>query len=374
MQASQKKKPNTEEKELIKAHLKLDPNWCPNCEEHTAPKDAPYFGQNKGEILAPHHIPFPDVFLLGAQKCGTTSLNQLLATHPQICRYGIKEKHFFTENEYLKEKYMRSFVNEFRGCEGVVTMDATPSYIYYDDIPEKLRNFYTAKSLSSKKFILILRDPVSRHYSEYQRLIRGCFRVLDAKDWLEKNTKAGTKEEKLENAKSKCQVIMQSGYNFRHLNKNESLSFWQWTKSENGKGQIARGNYLHQIKNWLQVIRRDQLFIVNFELLVAQTTDVVNRLSDFLGIDKRGFIPGEGEKRKFYNKVNNTILLPPPASNNHYVDHFSARFDCKTQAYLDRMYAIENKDLIPFINSGSGTKPNTEPPFPPFTSSKSKCV
>jgi hypothetical protein len=29
--------------------------------------------------------PFPDYFIIGAQKCGTTSLTRLLVEHPQVC-------------------------------------------------------------------------------------------------------------------------------------------------------------------------------------------------------------------------------------------------------------------------------------------------
>lgn len=35
---------------------------------------------------------YPDLFIIGAQKCGTTSLNNLLFEHRQICSKGVKEK------------------------------------------------------------------------------------------------------------------------------------------------------------------------------------------------------------------------------------------------------------------------------------------
>ena len=33
-------------------------------------------------------VPYPDIFIIGQQKCGTTSLNKLLFEHPQICSEG----------------------------------------------------------------------------------------------------------------------------------------------------------------------------------------------------------------------------------------------------------------------------------------------
>lgn len=33
----------------------------------------------------------PDFFVIGAMKCGTTSLNKLFFEHPSICSEGVKE-------------------------------------------------------------------------------------------------------------------------------------------------------------------------------------------------------------------------------------------------------------------------------------------
>ena len=59
-------------------------------------------------------------------------------------------------------------------------MDATPSYVWLDYVPELVQRSYTKKELAKKKFLLLLREPVQRQYSEYQRVLRLCLRAYDA--------------------------------------------------------------------------------------------------------------------------------------------------------------------------------------------------
>ena len=40
----------------------------------------------------------PEVYLIGAQKAGTTTLAYLLSQHPDICVAKNKEPHYFTGN------------------------------------------------------------------------------------------------------------------------------------------------------------------------------------------------------------------------------------------------------------------------------------
>ena len=39
---------------------------------------------------------FPDFFLIGAPRCGTTSLSRYLADNPQVCFSRPKEPHYFS--------------------------------------------------------------------------------------------------------------------------------------------------------------------------------------------------------------------------------------------------------------------------------------
>jgi len=49
----------------------------------------------------PVEIPFPDFFLVGAPRCGTTALTNWLKRHPNVCFSKPKEPHYFTTIEPL---------------------------------------------------------------------------------------------------------------------------------------------------------------------------------------------------------------------------------------------------------------------------------
>ena len=217
--------------------------------------------------------------------------------------------------------------------------------------------------MSKKKFIILLRDPVSRHYSEYQRNLRICFRVIDGDKELDKDSGARTSEEKIERANLRCKIVLKP--NSKALKRENALSFAEWTASEFGESEIRRGRYLSDIERWLTIIDRKHLFIMNFQSVITNTTDVITRLSSFLEIDAK----------VFYNNPKNpkNIILPAPPPSNSYVEWAPGYMDCPTFDKLTRLYERENAGLIKFINNAPN-KPKDEPFFPPFISIRSKCV
>ena len=84
-------------------------------------------------------LPYPDLFILGAQKCGTTSLNKLLEMHSSFCSEGVKEKHFFSTDEWQDPSSISSFLSEFKGCQNKITIDATPSLIAERLVPQRIK-------------------------------------------------------------------------------------------------------------------------------------------------------------------------------------------------------------------------------------------
>ena len=114
----------------------------------------------------------PDVYLIGAQKAGTTTLAHLLSQHPEICVAKNKEPHFFTGNS---AKGLDWYRQQFSDCDAVC-LDASTSYSF---APLSQNNSYMAKKQfhnipqrihalnPQAKFIYLLRDPVARVYSGY---------------------------------------------------------------------------------------------------------------------------------------------------------------------------------------------------------------
>ncbi|MEO2031399.1 MAG: sulfotransferase [Planctomycetaceae bacterium] len=105
----------------------------------------------------------PNFLIIGAQKCGTTSLHRYLMEHPEIFMSPNKELHFFvTERNWHKgvKWYARQFAQGFHACG-----EASPSYTAfprYSGVPERIHHV-----LPEVKLIYLIRDPIQRLVSHY---------------------------------------------------------------------------------------------------------------------------------------------------------------------------------------------------------------
>ena len=97
-------------------------------------------------------------FIVGAPKCGTTSLARWLADHPQIYFSPIKEPHFYcTDLKCRKVLDREAYDNLFAKAPSSAKMlgEASTWYLFSQEaIPNILRDYPDAK------FIVMTRDPV----------------------------------------------------------------------------------------------------------------------------------------------------------------------------------------------------------------------
>jgi hypothetical protein len=112
----------------------------------------------------------PDFLIIGAQKCGTSTLHAALAKHPCIASCKVKEPSFFDikfERGILWYKaHFPTFLRKMRHIVSVdrvyLTFESTTSYIYHPHAPKRI-----AHSLPNSKLMVMLRNPADRAYSEY---------------------------------------------------------------------------------------------------------------------------------------------------------------------------------------------------------------
>lgn len=107
----------------------------------------------------------PNLFILGAAKAGTSSLYEYLAQHPSIFAPTEKEPHFFDNDEaYARglEWYVDTYFPNAAGYPW--RMDGSPVLGQSHVVIPRLERTYRDKS---PKFIIILREPVSRAWSHY---------------------------------------------------------------------------------------------------------------------------------------------------------------------------------------------------------------
>jgi len=134
--------------------------------------------------------------VVGAQKCGTTSLYRYFNDHPQIyVPRRIKESNFFVEpkeilgsgpryhgvDSYAKSisKYNDLFQDVAK--HHVSVGEVCPSYLpfYSNSIPNILN--YLKKDV---RIVIVIRNPVDRAYSHYMHNVRDCDEKLSFEDAL----------------------------------------------------------------------------------------------------------------------------------------------------------------------------------------------
>lgn len=107
------------------------------------------------------------LIIVGAQKCGTTTIFGHLARSDYFASSTVKELHYFDKvGSPDVGKYTRKFnVTKASQCY----LESTPSYLYLPDVPASLN---TTLSGNNVKVIVCLRDPIDRAFSHYQMNVR----------------------------------------------------------------------------------------------------------------------------------------------------------------------------------------------------------
>ncbi len=201
-------------------------------------------------------MPKPDFIIIGAQKCGTTSLWHYLKSHPQIRMAPTKELHYF-DRMYSRVKpqwYMNQFkvpdrkrfkalefVTEYNEPLHIMKGEATPLYLYHPKVPNRVK-----KHLPNCKFITLLRNPVDRAWSHYKML---------------KHRRVKIPFEK---------VVDQSI---------SDTSLYD--------GILGRGIYIDQLQRWFEHFNREQFLIIKTEEMNVNTEAAIQNSEEFLGVIKR---------------------------------------------------------------------------------------
>lgn len=197
----------------------------------------------------------PDFLIIGAQKAGTTSLYQYLVQHPQIVgNKSWKEIRYFD----LPENYSRGFgwyLGNFpskihKGSR--LTFDASPSYLYFNDIPKLIR-----QDLGDIKMIAILREPASRAYSAWQ-MYHSFF----------DNPHQSLRE--IVDMRTFSQAIEDE-----MCGKDSSYPY----------AYIDRGKYIQQLKNYYYHFDPASILILDFDQLKKNISSVLESVCTFLEIE-----------------------------------------------------------------------------------------
>ena len=128
-------------------------------------------------------MPIPNFFIVGAPKCGTTSLYDVLRVHPDVFMPQMKEPHFFGSDlqiasDLLETPYIRdesSYLALFDDAVGVNRLgEASTWYLFSKVAAQEIKAFN-----SQAKVIIMLRDPVEMIYSLHGQFLWTCNETLE---------------------------------------------------------------------------------------------------------------------------------------------------------------------------------------------------
>jgi len=114
--------------------------------------------------------------IVGAPRCGTTTLAGFLQQHPEVCFSAVKEPHFFSgaDLDGLNEQQINRVVDQeylgrfFGQCDGNEKLRAEGSVTYLY-APERMAPIL--QLWPDAKFVIALRDPLAMLPSLHQRLL-----------------------------------------------------------------------------------------------------------------------------------------------------------------------------------------------------------
>jgi len=192
--------------------------------------------------------PRPNLFLIGAMKSGTSYLSELLAAHPSIFMSPEKEPTYFVDPKVLRQGWQRMwakgywrsedrYLNLFAAAghaavigEGSTCYSKLPMYTH---VPQRILRFNP-----QARFVYIMRDPIERTISHYWHSVR--------------------------NSKERRPML-------RAIQSNPEY--------------VDVSYYARQLKEYLQHVGRERIFVLTFEELCANPFKQMQRMYAWLGVD-----------------------------------------------------------------------------------------
>lgn len=267
----------------------------------------------------------PDFIIIGAQRCGTTSLYNYLVEHPDVVPAFRKEVHFFDNHFNKGITWYRShfplfwykyYVNKIRH-QDFITGEASPYYIFHPHAPQRI--FETVPRV---KLIALLRNPVDRAYSHYQHEVKMGFETLSFEDAIERE------KERLPIEMAK--MLEDKNYcSFDHRN----------------YSYLSRGIYVDQLEVWTSFFPRDQILVLKSEDFYDDPPATVKQVVEFM--DLPNCRSNEYEKYSYthYPKMD-------AATRERLIDYFE--MDAAIRERLIAYFEPHNQRLYEYLDMNLG--------------------
>ncbi|HZU38801.1 MAG TPA: sulfotransferase domain-containing protein [Gemmataceae bacterium] len=188
----------------------------------------------------------PDFLIISPPKTGSSWLAANLRCHPQVFVPSIKEVKYFSS--FMRWLDWSWYLHQFDPAGERLKGEASPSYAL---LPvERIR--LVRRLLPDLKLIFLMREPIARAWSHAKHNYR--FREA---------TFAGCEHSFADVAEE------------------------QWRANVNDDWSLASGDYLGQLRRWLAVFPREQLFVGFYESITSDPEGLLRAVLAFLGADPR---------------------------------------------------------------------------------------
>ncbi len=209
----------------------------------------------------------PNLFILGAAKCGSTTLHAMLDRHPDACMADPKEP-FFYETEFSKGQDFnhKKYFSHFQG-EPIIG-DSRHRNLYLPYVAERIY-----ETNPQAKLVVILRDPVARAFSHWMMLHRNGDEDLSFEDAIHEDLA------RIQSGKRMTTPEEQSGHdqNLERPGRRHGLGIYRTF--------VDTGYYAEQLQIYLNLFKRDQLHVIIFEEFIKDQEGTLDELMKFVGLD-----------------------------------------------------------------------------------------
>jgi hypothetical protein len=232
-------------------------------------------------------LPKPDFIIVGERRCGTTSLAHLLEAHPDIVLHEKRELGYFIEAEarhgskrapivpleadadhWDRTHSPEAYANLFGGLAGAAVGEKSADYLFWRPAHARIARF-----LPDARFIVTLRDPVSRAWSHY------C-------NELGKGRESMPFEDALAAEEERCRT---SAYALNHLS------------------YARRGFYDESLLSFLSHVPRRRVHIVTLDEMKRDPDQALAQIFSFLGLD-----PARWRKPESLSRNENWAMVQKP--------------------------------------------------------------
>lgn len=194
----------------------------------------------------------PNFFIVGAAKCGTSSIANYIGQHPDIFISPIKEPYYFVSQSHFDQE--ADYLELFEGVKNEKLIgEASTGYLYDELSPKLIKGFCPAA-----KIIVLLRNPIDMAFSLWKYMTAHGGERLSFEDALNEES-----------------------------NRKENRSMSSFSGRRENYYYVERARYFSQVKRYVDTFGADSVKILLFEEFINSPIATCQDVFDFLETSNR---------------------------------------------------------------------------------------